>query len=185
MRCVFSLPNLNVIDNPSFDSYRTTSTTIDPEGYCIGTAHDVTARIHMYMRAPKGLPGLMVFQGEQEIVLPPGLRYTWNKSALSRVEKVFPDVLRYERLDEEWDLKSYLPTRFRAYDVDFIPSPDPARFVGPNIAIRVARLKHGLTLVRKQFQERRGSDLHMRNAPFGIRVLNKNKPILSFSHVRH
>lgn len=88
-RCIFSTDCFSPLDADFFDSYRAVSTTL-VQGRCVG-GHSfdekTQGKIYMYLKCVN-VPGLLInFESlisvtdEYEVILPPGLRFTWQKSA--------------------------------------------------------------------------------------------------------
>lgn len=161
VRCVYSTPSFDVLHADSVDSYRVSSTSSAEKGICIGSVgHEAEEKshqtsVHMYMRF-KDMRGLMLFTEEEEILLPPGLRFTWNKNALNVIpQDAVQDAKRAAGQFVEHDAASRMTVYYRLYDVDFIPSPHPTYFSQPNIAVRVARMRHGLAILRKALEKQR------------------------------
>lgn len=154
-RCTFSEKTSFDIMNAEFiDSYRTTSTSFC-EGTCYGkpkNQNDVNGKVYMLIET-QNIPGLMLLLGPKtqitcEVVLPPGLRYTWIKKDLSmyvpRLDLVSSFKLEYTHVVEKDQIVPLYKRDqyFRAYLATFIPKVKEDEFLNPKIAERVIYLKN-------------------------------------------
>ncbi len=171
-RCMYSTDRFSPLDAPYFDSYRTVSTTL-LLGKCVGGhafGEKTQGRIFMYLNCPN-IPGLLInFESlirvvEYEVILGPGLRFTWNKNANDELRlRMGFDREEFEKnfANGEWkiqdkeiktkqedsssdddddDEEKPLYQHHRIYDVTFIPDACQACFVNPQIAKRVRKMQ--------------------------------------------
>jgi hypothetical protein len=169
-RCNFSVKgSFDWLTKPYVDSYRTTSTSILPEPECIGKpSPETNAKIYMYIKC-LNLPGLCVgFKDltefdEFEVVLPPGVRYSWQDKAHLYVPldiRVGKDA-RFPYLEESQTMMSEYKSKdeaeegefyeyYRAYDASFIEEREIKTEAFPNV--RVAERMKTLMLFTKKLE---------------------------------
>jgi hypothetical protein len=172
-RCFFSSQKFNIADAPFFDTYRPSSTTLHKSGICIGREESPNAEIYSFIRV-HGVRGLALFLAESEVVLVPGIRFTWNKSAVDDIPltdtvRQDPDLIRE---DGQYAIRYPVrePEYYRIYDVTFIEHPVPSKFLTPEIAERVKLLKKGLHIVKSTFSEHKRAQAPKRKERANARV---------------
>ncbi len=154
-RCTWSSSSFDVVNKDSFDSYRTTSTSLH-QGLCVGLPQGVVnGQVHMLIQA-RNIPALFLLYGqnpfvnfEYEIVLTPGLRFTWIKKA-PEVTGLEREIALSEEIGGEWTRSETQITKglggdwlryYRMYEAQFIPIPEEKKFINPTIARRSRDLR--------------------------------------------
>ena len=172
-RCCASDRHFNIANQNGFDVYRATSTTLFEKGHCTGDGRlKPNAYLQMFIRckAVRGLfisfPGMALDEGE--IVLPPGIKFDWNKTATHRVPRhamnsdalLMPGEFVQATGDEE------LKDHWRAYDVSFIQAPVESKFSNQDVAHRVQLLQKGIEKVNALFMKEKQARAHARILKF-------------------
>lgn len=175
-RCIYTRESFDVLNMQFFDNYRVLSTSVK-EGRCADPAVPnqtaIQAEVRMVIR-PRGLKGLLLvfptYHQEFELILPPGVRLTWDQEAdLALVEveskqsKGPTHDIAGERVTVEpesfFDLDtmqmSQLHVHYRVYDATFIPRPDATQFPSAEVAARVKNLQKGIAKMNAVFQQHR------------------------------
>jgi hypothetical protein len=175
-RCNLSGSEFSIIDKDFFDSYQTTSTTFLatdtstlPTGHCIGhVPGKFLGIVYMYLTF-SNIPGLLISfpkivgKNEEEVVLPPGMRYTWNKTKLDELRERVPKEKQLNFIDGEFKIPIPFDEFFehhRIYDVTFIPNPQETKFQNPEIAQRVANLRFAIEKMNKIFAKHKAQKTH-------------------------
>jgi hypothetical protein len=160
-RCNYSVQGtFDWLDKAYVDSYRTTSCSLKELTKCAGIPYGVVnARIEMYIAC--NVPGLyigfknLVRFDEREVVLPPGIRYTWQRDALDRIPSEIRNDKSFETIDGELRSKYKVAPEgegerfyvlYRSYNATFIRDTDidDRKFTDPETALRVQRLRQGI-----------------------------------------
>jgi hypothetical protein len=148
-RCMYSTDKFSPPWVDYFDSYRTMSTSLS-SGKCVGGhgfEEKTLGTIYMYLIC-HNVPGLLInFESiitvqEYEVILPPGLRFTWNKNMEELKKRMhrnddkgfangeYKVAIRngYES-DESEEEQEILYEYHRLYDVTVIPLKNPRKRV--------------------------------------------------------
>lgn len=157
MRCISSTKNFDVIHMDFFDSYRTSSTTLYKHGMCLGKPLDeIDGQIEQYITCNK-MRGLYISFGnmngraEKEVVLPPGIRFVWNKNASDRLK---PEIKLNFKDGQTVELNhNYMNIYHRSYDVEFIPKPIADKFPNEEISQRIKNMKLGIEKLQNIFDQ--------------------------------
>lgn len=152
----------DIVNKDYFDSYRTASTTLFDIGYCsngtgIGNKGKLVGSMFAFMKCQK-IKGLYINfnfgNDEQEVVIPPGIRYVWNKNE-EEVKKRIPVEYhkKYENgqfiAQDQWD--DTMMEYYRCYDLSFIPNPDEDKFISEDIALRFQNMQLGIKKINQIF----------------------------------
>jgi hypothetical protein len=148
-RCMYSTDKFSPPWVDSFDSYRTMSTSLS-SGKCVGGhgfEEKTLGTIYMYLIC-HDVSGLLInFEGlievqEYEVILPPGLRFTWNKNMDELKKRMKTDddkgfangeykvaIRNAYESDESDEEEEILYEYHRLYDVTVIPLKNPRKRV--------------------------------------------------------
>jgi hypothetical protein len=155
-RCIYSTDKFSPPWVDSFDSYRTMSTSLS-SGKCVGEhgfEEKTLGTIYMYLIC-HNVPGLLInFESlikviEYEVILAPGLRFTWNKNMDELKKRMHTDddrgfangeykvamrnAYQDDESDESGEEQEILYAYHRLYDVTVIPSENPQKRIKQEI----------------------------------------------------
>lgn len=168
-RCIYNVrETFDVLEQEFFDNYRTVSTSMRT-GECVGGLNQnqvIDARIFMIIRSVRAKGLLMVFNTkyvEYEVVLPPGIRLTWDQEPDENHKELLAAQASFIGLDTEEHQGELVSTQetpirgamhivlarvftyFRVYTASFIPNPEPERFPSEHVVAQVAKLRQAIT----------------------------------------